>query len=42
MLHPIIVEKLGERRRGEEFLGERKVGRRDDTDDKGYCGATRL
>jgi len=42
MLHPIIVEKLGKRRRGDEFWRERKGQRKDDPDDEGYCGATGL
>jgi hypothetical protein len=39
MLYPIKVEKLGERRRSGGFWRGRKVGRRNDTYDEGYCGA---
>jgi hypothetical protein len=42
MLHPIRVEKLGKRRRGDEFWRERKVQRWDDSDDESYCGSTGL
>jgi hypothetical protein len=42
MLHPIIVEKFGERGRVGEVWGERKAWRRDYAEDEGYCGATGL
>ena len=41
MLHPIIVEKFGERGRVGEVC-ERKAWRRHDAEDEGYCGATGL
>ena len=42
MLHPIIVEEVGERRRAGRCWRERQVRRRDDSDDEGYCGTTGL